>query len=130
MVDVVQAIQSAIEIVGRLRSFSKKIDETEFRMLLADLSGDLADAKVEVAGLKVEIARLMEQNQELAARLGQRASDKPAVSDGAYRFEGDDGHFCTACFDVRQQRVRLSPLVGAFTTLGRWECPSCKAILS
>jgi len=74
MVDVVQAIQSAIEIVGRLRNLSKKIDEAEFRMLLADLSGDLADAKVEVAALKVEIARLTEQNQELAARLAQRAS--------------------------------------------------------
>lgn len=130
MVDVFQAIQSAIAIVDRLRNLSRKIEDAEFRMLLADLSGDLADAKVEVAGLKIEVAKLTQENQELAARLAQRDSAKPIFSEGVYRFEGEDGHFCTACFDVRQRRVRLTPLQGAFTTFGRWECPSCKALFS
>jgi hypothetical protein len=130
MVDAVQAIQAAIEMVGRLRNLSKKMEDAEFKMLLADLSGDLADAKVEVASLKVEIARLTQENQALAERLAQRDASKPTFSDGAYRFEGEEGHFCTACFDVRQRRVRLTRLEGSFRTFGRWECPSCKAILS
>ena len=56
MLEAVQALQSSIEIVGRLRSLSKKIEDAEFKMLLADLSSGLGDAKLEVANLKVELA--------------------------------------------------------------------------
>jgi hypothetical protein len=113
-----------------MRAFSKKIEDADFKMLLADLSGELADAKVEVAQLKVEIARLSEENQSLNARLSQKALGRPVFSEGAYTFEGEQGTFCTVCFDTRQQRVRLSKLQPPFNTFGRWECPSCKAILS
>jgi|COG998Drversion2_1049125.scaffolds.fasta_scaffold99459_2 chromosome segregation ATPase len=130
MVDVVQALQSSIEIVKRLRALSKKIEDADFKMLLADLSGELADAKMEVASLKAEIARLSEENQSLSSRLQQKTAGKPIFKDGAYSFEGDEGAYCTACYDVRNQRVRLSKLLPPFDEFGKWECPSCKAILN
>ncbi|MGV2862947.1 hypothetical protein [Achromobacter sp. AGC39] len=126
MTDVVAAIQSAIDIVGKLRALSKKVEDADFKMLLADLSSELADAKLEVANLKVSLAELTEVNQELMEKFARKTNETPALSDGAYSFTGQDGLFCTACFDTKQQKVRVTPLTGAFRTFGKWRCPSCK----
>ncbi len=50
--DVVATLQNAIEIAGKLRTLSKKVEDADFKMLLADLSNELADAKLAVANLK------------------------------------------------------------------------------
>jgi hypothetical protein len=130
MVDVVATIQNAVEIVGKLRSLSKKVEEAEFKMLLADLSNELADAKLEVANLKSELANLKEQNNELATLLSKRENERPILCEGAYQFEGDTGLFCTACYDTKKQKVRVTALPSVFSDMGSWQCPSCQAILS
>ena len=130
MVDVVASVQSAIEIVGKLRALSKKVEDAEFKMLLADLSGELADAKLEVANLKVGMANLTTENQTLKGKLSARAAEKPKLVDGAYVFPEEEGNFCTACFDVRSQRVRLTSLPPTFRDLGHWQCPSCQALFN
>ena len=127
MLEAVQALQSSIEIVGRLRSLSKKIEDAEFKMLLADLSSGLGDAKLEVANLKVELASLREENERLREAASTRSAGKPAVVEDAYSFPDQEGLFCTACYDVKRQQVRVKALTGAFTVFGKWECPSCKA---
>ncbi len=127
--DVLSTLQHAAEIAIKLRALSKKIEDADFKMLLADLSNDLSDAKLEAANLKGEVARLTDVNRELKAKLEQRDSTKPDLDQGAYTFIGEKGHFCTACFDVRKERVRVTKLAPPFDTFGRWECPSCHAIL-
>ncbi|WP_181951800.1 hypothetical protein [Sphingobium fluviale] len=126
MIEAVQAIQNAIDIVVKLRDLSKKVGDANFKMLLADLSSDLADAKLDAASLKAELARLRDENSELKARLTQRDSDKPSAVDEVYRFEGDDNSYCTACYDVHERKVRLRRMTGEWTVFGAWECPSCK----
>jgi len=128
--DVVASLQSAIDIVGKLRTLSKKIEDADFKMLLADLSGELADAKLDVANLKIELAKLTSENHDLQSQLDRRGSGKPKVDKGAYVFPDDDGHYCTACYDVRGQQVRLSEMQGAFQRFGRWKCPGCEAVIS
>lgn len=130
MTDVVAAIQSAIEIVGRLRTLSKKVEEAEFKMLLADLSSDLAEAKLEVANLKFELADMKQHLQAAESKLQQRESLRPILMDGAYSFDGDTGHYCTACFDTKDKKVRLTRLPPDFCDLGKWQCPACQAILN
>ncbi len=130
MVDVVHAIQSAIDITGRLRNLSKKIEDSDFKMLIADLLGELADAKVKVAQLQGDLAKLIEENQSLTAKLTVKTLLKPIFKDGAYTLEGDEGAFCTSCFDTKQQRVRVSKLDPPFDELGKWQCPSCQCILN
>jgi hypothetical protein len=129
IVDVLSSLQHAIEIAGKLRAHSKKVEDADFKMLLAELSIELADAKLEAAHLKGEIARLTEDNRELTEKLKHRELSKPDMDQGAYTFAGEKGHFCTACFDVRRERVRVTRLSPPFDTFGRWECPSCHAIL-
>jgi hypothetical protein len=87
-------------------------------MLLADLSGELADAKLEVANLKTQLADAVEENKALSALIAQRATTKPILAGGVYKFEGEEGVFCTACFDTQEKRVRLSRLTEPFTAFG------------
>lgn len=127
MIDVVASVQTAIEIVGKLRSLSKRIEDAEFKMLLADLSGELADTKMEVAELKTQLAKAIDENKKLADIVEKRTATKPTLSESVYRFEGEEGLFCTACFDAHEKKVRVTPLTGPFKTFGKWTCPSCKA---
>jgi len=128
--DIVTSIQSAITIVGKLREFSKRVEDAEFKMLLADLSLELADAKLEVADLKTELAAAKTEIQKHKVEIANREGTKPSIDAGAYIFEGDSSHYCTACFDTKNSRVRLTQLQPPFDTFGKWECPSCHAILS
>lgn len=129
MTDVVTAIQTAIEIAGKLRTLSKKVEDAEFKMLLADLSGELADAKLEVANLKMELARTKEQLQQKTELLERKETEKPILCEGAYQFTDDPGFFCTACYDTKKERVRVTALSGPFSGFGKWQCPSCQAVL-
>lgn len=125
--DLISSIQTSITLAGKLRDLSNKIQDADFRMLLADLSMSLADAKLEAAGLKEQLAELKELNQKQAEQLAQRAAGKPVFVDGGYRFEGEDGLFCTGCWDVYLRKVRLSAVAQDFLFAGKWKCPSCNA---
>ncbi|MDP3230702.1 MAG: hypothetical protein Q8N13_22395 [Acidovorax sp.] len=127
--DPVASIQAAIGTVGKLRELAKKIEEADFRMLLADLSNDLADAKVEAAELKTRLAQALEDNTRLEKQLNTRQSATPQLQQGAYAFEGQEGLFCTACFDAHDKKIRVTPLTGPFRTFGKWSCPVCNANL-
>ena len=125
--DLLPAIQQSIEIVGKLRALSKKVADAEFKMLLADLSSELADAKLEAANLKSEIAALKTENQALREVVERRQSASPILADNVYHFEGEQGNFCTACYDTKGQKVRVTALKGHFADLATWLCPSCNA---
>ena len=116
--------------IRKLRELSKKIHDVELKTLIADLSGELADAKLELAEIKTQLAELKEENQTLKSSLSQRSSGQPVLKGSCYEFPGEDGLFCTGCFDSKGQKVRVSPSPAAFATFGRWRCPSCKTFYS
>ena len=105
--DIIAGIQNALAIVGKLRELGKTVEDAEFKMMLADLSNELADAKLEAANLKMEIARLSTENQSLTDRLNTKETVRPVFADGGYRFPGDDGLYCTGCFDSRGEKIRF-----------------------
>lgn len=125
MVDVVGTIQGAIDIVSRLHKLSKKIQDAEFTMLLAELSDDLASARLEAARLKGELAESITANQLLNEQLKKTTEEKPVLSGSGYKFSDDDGPFCTGCYDTRKDRIRLTPTSREFRSSGKWKCPAC-----
>lgn len=125
--DVIAGIQTALEITGKLRELSKKVQDAEFSMLLADLTMQLADTKLEVANLKTELAKEIEEKQALAKKLASKEDDKPTFKNGGYVFNGDDGLYCTGCYDSEQKKIRLKEMPKQFHNLARWSCPICKS---
>lgn len=120
--DIITTINSSLEIVGRLREISKNIEEAEFNNLLADLSNDLADSKVKIAELKQEIAKKEEEIRKLKSKEITQNQEK-TMKWGCYKFEGEEGLFCTACFDTKGEKVRTTRMNSKYR-----KCPSCKAV--
>jgi hypothetical protein len=124
MGDIIYGINNAITLVGRLREVSKNIAEIQFKNLLADLSGELADAKLQIADLK---ERLAIQAQEIQAlkRADPNARQKPSGTKwGCYRFDGDDGLYCTGCYDSKGLKSRTNRVDSRSRS-----CPVCRAVI-
>lgn len=124
--DVITGIQSALEITGKLRELSQKLQDADFSILLANLTSELANTKLEAANLKFEVTRLTEENQKLTDRLNNKESVKPKFVDGGYRFPNDDGLYCTGCFDSKQSKIHLVDAPAQFISFGQRRCPICK----
>ena len=121
-VEILASLNHSISIVSRLREISKNIQEAEFRNLLADLSNELADAKLQLAALKEEVARLSEENHELKATASIK--QKPRMKWGCYEFPGEQGLFCTACYDTKGKKIQTTRINSNIRV-----CPVCKAVL-
>lgn len=119
-VELLTALNHSISIVSRLREISKNIQEAEIRNLLADLSNELADAKLQLATVKEQVARLSEENQALKAAKPEN-KQRPTVKWGCYQFEGEEGLYCTACYDTKGQKVLTNRVNSRFRA-----CPVCR----
>jgi hypothetical protein len=122
-VDPVTAIDQAITLARRLRDISKNVAEVEFKNVLADLSNELADAKLEIVALKEQVAATNEELR-LARIPSSTGAEKPTIKWGAYEFPGEDGLFCTACYDTKRQKIHTTRLNSQYR-----QCPVCKALL-
>lgn len=121
--DVLATLNHSISLVSRLREISKNLSEAEFKNLLADLSSELADAKIHIAELKTQLAVLAEENRSLkSAALENKQT--PSQKWGCYEFEGEQGLFCTACYDSKGKKSLTNRMSST-----RRSCPVCKAVI-
>ena len=124
MGDIIGGINNAIALVARLREVSKNISDVEFKNLLADLSGELADAKLQIADLKERLALQAQEIQSLK-RADLSAKPKPSGTQwGCYRFDGDDGLYCTSCYDSKGLKSRTNRVNSRSRA-----CPVCRAVI-
>ncbi|NMY40539.1 hypothetical protein HBN76_04405 [Pseudomonas sp. WS 5013] len=125
--DVLSLIQQALDASSKLRELARKVEDAEFRMVLAELHSALADAKLESVELKTKLAAAQEVALKLQQQLDLRESAEPDFVDGCYSFPGVEGRFCTACWDARQKKVRVHETPYDFAFAGKWTCPSCNS---
>lgn len=125
MADILSSLQLAMDITKKLRELNERVKDAEMKMLLADLQGEIADAKLEVVGLKEQIAVLSTKNAELVSLLEARSSEKPQPMNGGYKF-ADEGPFCVACFETQGKKILLPKATGIHMHFGQWYCPVCK----
>ncbi|NAW60475.1 hypothetical protein CAG58_00640 [Vibrio sp. V31_P5A7T61] len=125
MSDVLSSIGQAISLAKRLREISKNIEDAEFKNLLADLNLELADTKLALADVIEQNSQLKLEVNELKNSQGSNLSQLE-FREFAYYGANDDGPFCSACYETKNQQVRLSKVTGTFSTFGRHKCPSCK----
>ena len=90
---------------------------------LIELTNDL---RLEVATIKGTLAEAIDENRRLKTQLNKKDAGDPECRDGLYWF-GEDGPYCTGCFDKSRSKIRLSKMPSNFSTFGKWRCPSCRA---
>ena len=121
--DIIATINHSISLVGRLREISKNISEAEFKNVLADLSSELADAKLQIAELKSQLAVQAEEIRNLKAAQPKN-KQKPTIQWGCYKFEGEEGLYCTACYDSAGKKSLTNRLSST-----RRSCAVCQAVI-
>lgn len=129
MSDVLGSIGQAISLAKRLREISKNIEDAEFKNILADLNLELADTKL-------ALAEVIEQNSQMKIEMNELKNSQGGNLNQldfrgfAYYSSNDDGPFCSACYETKNQQVRLSKVSGTFSRFGNHKCPSCKQYYS
>ncbi len=123
--DIVTSLGTAIGVAKKLHELGKKVSDADFKIMLAELTDALGDAKLEAADLKMQLAEAEEEVQALKSAVAKREAALPEIHDHAYVFEDRSRHYCTGCYDIRGQKILLNQLSGAFTAFGKWECPAC-----
>ncbi|MGF1850533.1 hypothetical protein L4C44_01410 [Vibrio satsumensis] len=124
MSDVLGSIGQAIGLAKRLREISKNIEDAEFKNLLADLNLELADTKLALADVMEQNYQLKSEVNELKNSQGNNLNQL-IFKEFAYYTQDEDGPFCSACYEVKNQQIRLAKVTGSFATFGHHKCPSC-----
>jgi len=123
MADIISSVSTAISLAKRLNEIGKNIQDAEFKNLLADLSLELADVKLRLADVMGENADL--KREILSLRNQSQPQKKLLAKNNMYYDESGDGPFCTGCYDIKKQLVRLVKQSEPFNELGEYKCPGC-----
>ncbi len=123
--DIIPSISTAIDIVKKLRELDRKVSEADFKILLANLTSELGDAKLNAANLKIELAEAKARVEEFERLATQRASADPELHEGTYVFGDQTRHYCTGCYDTTGRKILLTERSGHGRVFGKWKCPAC-----
>ena len=103
MVDVITGIDAAIKTAKKLIEVNEAIENADVKMLIAELSVQLAEAKI-------SIAELLDKNrglQDEIESLKKKQDEELNFIDGVYFDNNGDGPFCPGCYDGKKQKHRL-----------------------
>lgn len=126
MDELLTAIDTSIGIMKKLKTLNDKVKDADFRMLLADLSIELANSKSSVADLLNENRILKEKIKEMETAASK--VDKLIFRNNAYYSENGEGPFCPACYDSKNKKIRLVDNLRDFVSIsGKYKCPVCGA---
>jgi hypothetical protein len=120
---VITSIKTASDIAKLIKDSGTTLEKAEIKLKIADLIGNLADARIEMASIQ----ELLLEKDTLIKELNDKLNLKnKMVWESPYYFieNGDqkDGPYCQNCFDSAQQLIRLQK--DKFTE-GLWACTNC-----
>ena len=120
MIEIISGLNTAIDLVKRLRELNDKIQSADIKMLIADLSEQLAEAKISIAELLEKNLKLEEEIKSLK----EKKKEELVFKNGAYYSVNDDGPFCPGCYDKQKSKSRLIRNTG-FEIMGNYRCSVC-----
>jgi hypothetical protein len=120
MEDVFKSVTAAIALAKQLVGLVGDSKNADLKMVVADLS-------VELAQVKMQLAELMDQNTSLKQKLSVAKGGGPQLDyrDGLYFDADGSGPFCPGCYDAGRKAIRLAKQDGVWTHFGEYKCPSC-----
>lgn len=121
------SIKTATDVARLIKDGEKQLDQAEFKLKLADLIGNLADARIEIASITELLAAKDAEIRSLQAQLELKDNliwEEPfywRITDGQR-----DGPFCQQCFDASNKLIRC---INKGYQQGVWNCHTCKSIV-
>lgn len=121
------SIKTATDVAKLIKDGEKQLDQAEFRLKLADLLGNLADAKIEIVNITELLAAKDAEIRSLQAQLELKDNliwEEPfywKITEGQR-----DGPFCQQCFDASHKLIRC---INKGYQKGVWNCHTCKSMV-
>jgi hypothetical protein len=127
MLETVQTLGAALGAMKSLADIASTVKNTEVRQELnskiADLQGMLISARQAMLDLQDKYELVLRENKQLKEATAPK--QKPSGRKwGCYEFEGEDGLFCTACYDLNGRKCQTSRIDSSFRM-----CPVCKSVV-
>lgn len=123
-IEILKTLGTAITSIKAISDIAGTITNAQLRQELngkiADLQGVIIAARQQTLEIQEKYERVLQENKELKEITAPR--QKPQMQWGCYRFEGENGLFCTACYDTKGQKIQTTRLNINFR-----QCPVCKA---
>jgi regulator of replication initiation timing len=129
----VRTVTTGIDALKKLTDLAVKSQNIELQEGILGLRSQLLEIKESLLEAKEQNFDLREENKELKQKileLETQTEEKTIVKEGVYYAESGDGPFCTGCFDSNKKKIRVSTLSDGFEALGKYQCPTCKAVYS
>lgn len=134
--ELFQAIGAGKSVLGGLKTLAAYAEDVkdvgkrgEFMRIIGELSLDLAETQIKLAERLTETAELKAQINILKKEIEKlkNPETKLVVRDGVYYGQGNDGPFCTGCYDNNKKLIRVTELGETFMPMGKYKCPICKS---
>ena len=134
--ELFQAIGTAKAVADGLKTLVSYADEIkdigkrgEFMRIIGKLNIDLAETEIKLSKKIREANELKEEvnNLQKEVKSLKNPDTKLIVRDGVYYGQGDDGPFCTGCYDNNRKLIRVTELTDTFMPMGKYRCPICKS---
>jgi TolA-binding protein len=126
-VDTLKTLGTALGGIKAITDIAATITNAKLRQemngKIADLQGTLLMARQQMLEMQEKYEQVLQENKKLKEAAATPKA-KPRMKWGCYEFEGEDGLFCTACYDMKGQKIQTTRININFR-----QCPACKAML-
>lgn len=127
VLETVQTLGAALTGIKTLADIASTVKNAEVRQELntkiADLQGTLIAARQEMLELQDKYEQVLRENKQLKQAVAPK--QKPSgMKWGCYQFEGEEGLFCTACYDLNGRKCQTTRINPNYR-----QCPVCKSMV-
>jgi formate dehydrogenase maturation protein FdhE len=123
MSDPLSLINGAITIITSIKDHYKKIDQTRFEAVIAEMTKQLTDTRIEISALLQKNHDLEKEIQNL-----KKLADTPLTLKNGIYYDADGKTYCPACTSNPHGRIPMS----VANQQGAWilyRCPKCNVRL-
>lgn len=130
----ISAGKAAIDGFKLLAAYAEDVQDIQKRGELMRIIGHLS---LELAEVEIKLAEQIRENAELkeTVRALEKQIEESEAPTSKLKIKGkfyytdtepEDGPFCTACYDSKQQRIRIvSKLLRNTSNVYKYQCPVC-----
>jgi hypothetical protein len=124
--ETIKMLGGALASIKTITDIAATITDAQLRQELngkiADLQSAVLTARQQMLEMQEKYEQVLRENKQLKETAAPK--EKPQRMWGCYKFDGEDGLFCTACYDTKGRRIQTTRINSNFR-----QCPVCQAML-
>jgi hypothetical protein len=124
-IDTLKTFGTALGSIKTITEIAASISNAKLRQemngKIAELQDTLLAARQQMLEMQEKYELVLKENKQLKEAVVPKV--RPRMKWGCYQFDGDDGLFCTACYDTKGQKNQTTRLNSKYR-----QCPVCQAI--